>query len=118
MDRSQASGVVSGPLAGFEVAFRAELERTGYTPSSVSAAVSVMGQLSGWMQRNVIGVEMLSPAVLEALPLGLRGTRPVVRFLREGGAIPEASGVGGAGPVGLLVGEFRGWLAGERGLAA
>jgi hypothetical protein len=60
---------------------------------------------------------MLGPAVLEALPLGLRGTRPVVRFLRDCGAIPDASCVDGAGPVGLLVAEFRGWLAGERGLA-
>ncbi len=117
MDRSQTPERVSGPLAGFEVAFRAELERTGYTPSSVDAAVSVMGDLSGWMQRNGITAQMLSPAVLEVLPRRLRGTRPVVRFLREGGAIPEASCVDGAGPVGLLVGEFRGWLAGERGLA-
>ena len=42
----------------------------------------------------------------------------MVRFLRDCGAIPEASCVDGAGPVGLLVGEFREWLAGERGLAA
>lgn len=56
MDRSQSSERVSGPLAGFEVAFRAELKRTGYTPSSVSAAISAMGQLSGWMQRNTIMV--------------------------------------------------------------
>ena len=118
MDRSQWSKMVSGPLAEFEVAFRAELERTGYTPSSASAAVSVMGQLSGWMQRNGITTEMLSPAVLDALPRRLRGTRPVVRFLRDCGAIPEASCAEDAGPVGLLVGEFRGWLAGERGLAA
>lgn len=68
MDRSQTSERVSGPLAGFEGAFRAELERTGYTPPSVSAAVSVMGQLSGWMQRNGITVEMLGPAVLDTLP--------------------------------------------------
>ncbi|CAN5376824.1 site-specific integrase [soil metagenome] len=118
MDRSQTSERVSGPLAGFEVAFRAELERTGYTPSSVSAAISAMGQLSGWMQRNGITAEMLSPAVLDALPRRLRGTRPVVRFLRDCGAIPEATCVDGAGPVGLLVGEFREWLVGERGLAA
>jgi integrase/recombinase XerD len=109
---------VSGPLAGFEVAFRGELERTGYTPSSVSAAISAMGQLSGWMQRNGIGAEMLSPAVLDALPRRLRGTRPVVQFLRDCGAIPDATCVDGVGQVGLLVGEFRGWLAGERGLAA
>ena len=79
MDRSQWSKMVSGPLAEFEVAFRAELERTGYTPSSVGAAISVMGQLSGWMQRNGIGAEMLSPAVLQARPLGLRGVGRHVR---------------------------------------
>lgn len=118
MDRSGSSGVVSGPLAGFEFAFRAELERTGYVPSSVSAAVSVMGQLSGWMQRNGVACEALSPAVLDALPLGLRGTGPVVRFLRGCGAIPDGSCVDGVGPVGLLVAAFRGWLASERGLAA
>jgi integrase/recombinase XerD len=118
MDSSQSSKRVSGPLAGFEVAFRGELERTGYTPSSVSAAIDAMGQLSGWMQRNGIGAEMLSPAVLDALPRRLRGTRPVVRFLRERGVIPDATCVDGVGPVGLVVGEFREWLAGERGLAA
>jgi integrase/recombinase XerD len=118
MDSSQSSKRVSGPLAGFEVAFRGELERTGYTPSSVSAAIDAMGQLSGWMQWNGIGAEMLSPAVLDALPRRLRGTRPVVRFLRERGVIPDATCVDGVGPVGLVVGEFREWLAGERGLAA
>jgi site-specific recombinase XerD len=117
MDGSQTSEV-SGPLAGFEVAFRAELERTGYTPSSTNAVISTMGQLSGWMQRNGITAEMLSPAVLDALPLRLRGTRPVVRFLRSCGAIPEASWVDGAGPVGLVVAEFRRWLTDERCLAA
>lgn len=118
MDRSQTSEVVSGPLAGFEVAFRAELERTGYAPSSMNAAISTMGQLSGWMQRNGITAEMLSPAVLDALPRRLRGTRPVVRFLRRCGAIPAASCAEDAGSVGLLVAEFREWLAEERSLAA
>jgi integrase/recombinase XerD len=118
MDSSQSSKRVSGPLAGFEVAFGAELERTGYTPLSVGAAISAMGQLSGWMQRKAITAEMLSPAVLDALPRWLRGTRPVVGFLRDCGVIPDATCVAGAGPVGGLVGEFREWLARERGLAA
>lgn len=117
MVRSQGSGKVAGPLAGFEVAFRAELQRTGYVPSSVDAAVVSMGQLSDWMQRNGIGTAMLSPAVLDTRPRELRGTRTVVGFLRGCGAIPEASCVDGAGPVGLLVAEFRWWLAAERGLA-
>ena len=118
MDRSQTCEKrMSGPLAEFEDAFRAELVRMGYVPSSVRAAVGVMGRLSGWMQRNQITPELLSPAVLDALRLGLRGTRPVVGFLRDRGAIPEAS-CGEGGPVGLVVAEFRQWLAVERSLAA
>lgn len=117
MGSSRTSEVVTGPLAGFEVAFRKELERIGYTPSSVATVTGVMGQLSGWMQRNGITPAMLSPAVLDALPLRLRGTRPVVGFLRGCGAIPPASCADGAGPVGLLVAEFRRWLDQERGLA-
>jgi integrase/recombinase XerD len=118
MDSSRTSDGVTGPLAGFEVAFRAELERTGYTSSSVVTVTAAMGRLSGWMQRNELVPEMLSPAVLDVLPMRLRGTGPVVRFLRECGAIPEASCVDGAGSVGVLVAEFRAWLAVERGLAA
>ncbi len=118
MDSSQAYAVVSGPLAGFEVTFRAELQRTGYTPASARTAIGAMAQLSGWMQRNGFTAETLSPAVLATVPPGLRGTRPVVRFLRDGGATPDATRVDGAGPVGLLVGEFREWLAAERSLAA
>lgn len=118
MGSSRTSEVLTGPLAGFEAVFRAELERTGYTSSSVATVTGVMGRLSGWMQRNDITPEMLSPAVLDALPLRLRGTRPVVRFLRDCGAIPQALCVDGAGPVSLVVAEFRRWLDQDRGLAA
>lgn len=117
MKSTQTLGVVAGPLAEFEVAFRIELERTGYAPRSVDAAAAAMARLSGWMLRNGITTQMLSPSLLDALPLGLRGTRPVVGFLRSQGAVPEATCVGGTGPVAELVGQFRWWLVEERGLA-
>lgn len=81
---------MTGPLAGFESAFREELEHTGYTPSSVVGVVATMARLSSWMGRNDITVGALSPAVLDALPMRLRGTGPVVGFLRDCGAIPWA----------------------------
>lgn len=117
MGSSRTSVGVTGPLAGFEAAFRRELQDTGYASSSVVTVTATMARLSSWMGRNGITAQMLTPAVLDVLPSGLRGTRPVVGFLRDCGVIPEASCVDGAGSVGLLVGEFRAWLADERGLA-
>jgi integrase/recombinase XerD len=118
MDGSSSAAVVAGPLAGFEVALRADLQRCGYAPSTIKKVIATMARLSAWMQREDIAAARLSPAVLERLPLRLSGTRPVVRFLRGCGAVPPASCVEGAAPVDLLVAEFARWLAGERGLAS
>jgi integrase/recombinase XerD len=118
MDSSSSPVVVVGPLAGFEMPLRADLERYGYAPSTIKNVVATMARLSGWMQRVDIAAEQLTPAVLEALPLGLTGTRPVIRFLRGCDAVPPASCVDGAAPVELVVAEFRRWLVGERGLTS
>lgn len=118
MDGSSSAAVVAGPLAGFEVALRADLQRCGYAPSTIKKVIATMARLSAWMQREDIAAARLSPAVLERLPLRLSGTRPVVRFLRGCGAVPPASCVEGAAPVDILVAEFARWLAGERGLAS
>lgn len=115
---SSSSPVVAGPLAGFEVPLRADLERCGYAPSTIKNVIATMARLSGWMQRVDIAAEQLSPSVLEALPRGLTGTRPVIRFLRGCEAVPPASCVDGAAPVELVVAEFGRWLVGERGLTS
>lgn len=117
MDSLRTARVVSGPLAPFEAGFRAELQRTGYTPSSQRTVVAAMAQLSAWMRRAGLQPAGLSPTVLEAMPARLRGTGPVVRFLRELGVVPAASCVEGAGPLEVLQAQFAGWLTGERGLA-
>ena len=39
-------------------------------------------------------------------------------FLRETGGIPAAGSAAGDAPAEALLAEFRGWLAGERGLSA
>ena len=118
MDSSSSAAVVAGPLAGFVVALRVDLQRCGYAPSTIKKAIATMARLSAWMQRGGITAGQLSPAVLESLPLSLSGTRPVVRFLRDCGAVPPASCVDGAAPVDLVVVEFERWLVGERGLAS
>ena len=118
MDSSSSAAVVAGPLAGFEVALRADLQRCGYAPSTIKQVIATMARLSAWMQQGDIAVGQLSPAVLERLPRRLSGTRPVVRFLRSCGAVPPASCVDGAGPAEVLAAEFAQWLAGERGLAS
>ena len=118
MDSSSSAAVVAGPLAGFEVAMRADLQRCGYAPSTIKQVIATMARLSAWMQQGDIAVGQLSPAVLERLPRRLSGTRPVVRFLRSCGAVPPASCVDGAGPAEVLAAEFSQWLAGERGLAS
>ena len=65
MDNSSSSAVVAGPLAGFEVSLRADLERCGYAPSTIKNVIATMARLSGWMQRMDIAAEQLSPSVLE-----------------------------------------------------
>lgn len=118
MDSPSSAAVVTGPLASFEVALRADLQRCGYAPSTIKKVIATMARLSAWMQREDIAAGQLSPAMLQRLPLSLSGTRPVVRFLRGCGAAPLASCVDGAGPVDLVVAEFARWLVDERGLTS
>jgi integrase/recombinase XerD len=107
---------VSGPLAPFEIALRVELARAGYTRSSVRGAVSAMAGLSRWLEVRALSPRELTPAVVA--DVGVRQLAPVLRFLREIGEVPAADSTVDAGPVGLLLRQFRGWLAEERGLSA
>ncbi len=45
---------VTGPMAPYEAALRAELTRVGYAPLSVAGVVRVMARLSDWMQLHGI----------------------------------------------------------------
>ena len=125
--RGPAPRVVTGPLAGYESALRAELTRVGYAPATVRDIIAAMVRLSGWMQRRRMAAADLGPAaVREFLVMRRKATRveqvarrglgPLLRFLRGRGVIPSTGETRGS-PVAALLADYRTWLAGERGLA-
>jgi integrase/recombinase XerD len=110
--------VVTGPLAKQEAAFRVHLVGLGYAPRSVRSLVRAMARASCWLEDRELTASGLTPPVAAALEAGLPGMGPVLRFLRGIGEIPAAGSGMDAAPAEALVAEFRGWLAGERGLSA
>lgn len=54
-----------GPLDGLKAGFAAELERQGYSPATAGRYVRRLGNLNGWMAREGLAVEDLSPAVVD-----------------------------------------------------
>lgn len=103
-------------MAPFETAFRVDLARLGYTPSSTRGAVAAMAGLSRWLEVRVVSPSELTPSVVAGV--GIRQLGPVLRSLREIGEVPAADDVIDAAPVEVLLAQFRAWLAEERGLSA
>ncbi len=108
--------MVTGPLARFEVEFRADLARLGYATSSIGGAVRAMAGLSRWLEDRALAPSGLTPQLVVDVRIVQLGT--VLRFLRELGEVPAADSVAEAGSVEAMLVEFRAWLAGERGLSA
>jgi site-specific recombinase XerD len=119
---------VTGPLAWYEPALRADLARLGYAPSSVRDIVAMMARLSRWMDERGVSVAGVTPLslgeflaarreVTRAEGVARRGLGPLLRFLRQCGAVPAAAGGDGTSVEVLLAG-YRDYLIGERGLAA
>jgi site-specific recombinase XerC len=106
---------VGGPLAPFEAAFRVELARVGYGPSSIRAAVRAMARLSGWLEDRALSPGGLAPQVLAEIRIA--GLGPVLRFPREAGAVPAAGFEVDVTQAEAVLAAFRRWLAGERGLS-
>jgi len=115
---SPVRGCVTGPLAQFEVGFRAELERMGYTARSTGGLVRVMARLSGWLEEAGLPPDALTPQVVADLRAVIPGVGSVLRFLRVIGVVPGAHDSAEDTPVERVLGEFRAWLVAERGLAA
>jgi site-specific recombinase XerD len=109
--------VVAGPLAGYEAAFRVHLSRSGYTPLSARDLMRAMTRASRWLEDRGLMAGGLTPLLAADLQAGVPHAGPVLRFLREAGVVPAASAAG-AGPAEAMLAQFRGWLAGERGLSA
>jgi integrase/recombinase XerD len=109
--------VVTGPLAGYEAAFRTHLAEAGYSPGSVRDLMRAMARASRWLEGQGLAVAGMTPRVAAELETRLPGVGPVLRFLRQAGVVDSSAGPG-SGPVETLLAEFRAWLAGERGLSA
>ncbi len=109
--------VVAGPLAGYGAAFRAHLSRSGYLPLSAGDLMRAMARASCWLEDRGLMAGELTPVLAADLQADVRHAGPVLRFLREAGVVPAASAAG-AGTAEAMLAQFRGWLAGERGLSA
>ncbi len=116
---------LAGPLGPFEAGIRAALDREGYMPSSVRYVIDGMRRLSCWMEQRGVAPGGLGPeAVAEFLAdssgwkTARRGVGTLLRLLRGQAGVPPEHDSAGDSAAGMLLGQYRDYLAGERGLAA
>jgi site-specific recombinase XerD len=107
--------------------YRAWLTHRGYTPQTVRNMLADLGRVGRWMSREgLVGAQLDEDAMAAFLgagraagrrrALGPRAMMPLLSYLREAGVTPVPKPL--QTPLGVLLGEYRVWLARERGLAA
>ena len=107
--------------------YRAWLTDRGYTPQTVKNMLADLGRAGRWMSREGLVAAQLDEDAMAAFvaawqaaghrrALGPRAMMPLLSYLREAGVTPAAEPPHTA--VEGLLGEYRIWLARERGLAA
>ena len=120
---------VSGPLAPYGAGYVSWLEAQGFSPGALGGRVWQLDDLSRWLeQEGLVGAELTSGRVEEFLvarraagyvtwvsPLSMR--MPLL-YLREVGVVPMSPSVVAVGRLEELLGDYRGYLACERGLVA
>lgn len=129
--KSRVSRVLmKGPLAPFADAYRAELERRGYTPLSTVNALRQVGRLSLWLEAGGHRASELSEEKVERFLASQRAagrhrsqwSRPglacLLEVLRALGTLAAEEPVPARSPVDLLLASFERYLLVERGLAA
>jgi integrase/recombinase XerD len=120
---------VTGPLAGLAGGFAARLAELGYTPLSAANQLRVMARLSRWLAAREEAPAWLDAERVEAFLadcrvsgytcwLSVRGLAPLLGYLRGLGVLPGAVCEPAPAAAEVLLGRYRGYLAGERGLAA
>ena len=107
--------------------FVAGLCRLGYSPRTCEAQVALLRHLARWLTEQGVPLSGLSSEVAEEYVAVRGGERsqlrsaralgPLLRYLREFGAVPPAAAIVPQEPVDVLLARFAEWLAGERGLA-
>jgi integrase len=115
-----------GAMGPFIESFRAWLTTRGYSPGTVIQLLAMAGAFGRWMDTRDIAVGDLDRAVIAEFRSarrasgmrwvpGAHGLDPLLEFLGQQGVVAVPSRAGG--PVEELVGCYRRWLVGERGLA-
>jgi len=126
--RGSVPAVMTGPLAAYGSELRTEFARLGYAASSVGDAVRTLTRLSGWMGQRGLAAAELTPSVVKEFlaarrqvccsePVARRSLGAVLRVLRASGVVPRGEPAGDTS-VDALLADYRGYLFGERGLAA
>jgi len=118
---------VAGPLAPHADEFRAVLAARGFSPWSQMFYLHLLADVSRWLDRHGLDASGLTDANASAFLQdrrsrgrarfrSMQGLAPLLSFLRDAGAAPPPAVTGPDGEAGILVAEFAGYLAGERGL--
>jgi integrase/recombinase XerD len=115
----------AGPLGPLEAGIRAALGEEGFTPGSIRCVTGTMRRLSCWMeQRGVAADGLTSEAAAEfvadsgGMRTARRGLGALLRLLRSQAGVPPEHDSAGDSAAGVLLAQYRDYLAGERGLAA
>lgn len=119
---------VTGPLQGYPRGFSEQLTVLGYSRLSAADQLRLMAYLSRWLAGRGLGAGQLTPQRAEqflrarrraghASRLSQRGLTPLLGYLRGQGVTPQPMPAAST-PVQQMVGDYRIYLAQERGLAA
>jgi len=126
MSTTPPAAAFRGPLAAHAPGFEAHLLEQGYSARSVALYLSGIRRLSRWLEDLGLGPEHLRTEVMERF-VAIRGGRDMgwpsrarpqilLDYLRSCSAAPP-SPPAPSGPFDELLGAYRRWLVGERGLA-
>lgn len=120
---------VTGALAPYAEGFRRELSRQGYSPWTAPEHMYLMSDLSGWLDGRDLSPAQLSPARIEEFLIHRRARGqgrwttpralvPLLGYLRGLGIVPAPAAPAPGSPAEVLLVEFAGYLAAERGLGS
>jgi len=118
---------VLGPLAPHADGFRAALDAQRFSPWSQMFYLQLLADVSRWLDQHGLDASCLTDANVSAFRQdrcargrarfrGTRGLGVLVGFLRDAGAAPPPAAAQPGDETAVLVAEFAGYLAGERGL--
>ena len=120
---------VTGALAPYAEGFRRELSRQGYSPWTAPEHMYLMADLSRWLDGRDLPPGRLSPARIEEFLIHRRARGqvrwttpralvPLLGYLRGLGIVPAPAAPAPGSPAEVLLAEFAGYLAAERGLGS